>query len=124
MVKKSPSSAHTPGPWDVQKAWRDRTEPSNHWVYADGLFIAEVDGERPEALANARLIAAAPELLAACKTALEDARRAITGEWDIGSTDCPADGFRCQAEYLEQVIAAAEGRKPRRLCEDLRRAAA
>jgi len=51
---------HTPGPWDVQDPLGDGP---NKWIYADGLYIAEVDGEREEAEANARLIAAAPELL-------------------------------------------------------------
>ena len=59
---------HTPGPWDVQNALGDGP---NKWIYADGLYVAEVDGEREEAEANARLIAAAPDLLTALKDAVE-----------------------------------------------------
>ena len=57
------NAKHIPGPWHVRvEIWA--TDPS--------ILIAEcctLDGPT-EALANARLIAAAPELLAACKTAL------------------------------------------------------
>ncbi len=58
------SNKHTPGPW--QHTTGDTT------VYADGVFVAECvptspwadDVPKREARANARLIAAAPELLA------------------------------------------------------------
>jgi hypothetical protein len=56
-------SAHTPGPWEHTTG--DTT------VYADGVFVAETIPSQPwaddvpklEAEANARLIAAAPDLL-------------------------------------------------------------
>ncbi len=55
---------HTPGPWDVEP------KGSRHFVDgADGLTVAYLDRagvrERAEIEANARLIAAAPDLLAA-----------------------------------------------------------
>ena len=57
------TTMHTPGPWKV----RDRTE-----VYAAGYFIGTTRGNHPEPESiliqdevNARLIAAAPELLEA-----------------------------------------------------------
>lgn len=67
---------HTPGPWttDVTQRMRhDNTIPVRH---ADGKMVAfaadfnQYDRDA-EVEANARLIAAAPELLAACQAALE-----------------------------------------------------
>lgn len=71
-----------------------------------GAWIALVMGcteESEEWRANAKLIAAAPALLEACKTALEDARMALRGQWNRGD-----DGFQAQIESLERVIAEAE----------------
>jgi hypothetical protein len=61
-------SKHTPGPWHVNAG-----DYKYHIYYSreqsDHYFV-EVDGnDDDEAKANARLIAAAPELLAALKTA-------------------------------------------------------
>lgn len=55
---------HTPGPWVYKTAGRIRD--------AKGNLIASVN-----TIGNARLIAAAPNLLAACK----DAAQAISGFW-------------------------------------------
>lgn len=65
------SAAHTPGPWLIRKG----DEWTNSIVTAEGentqgepMFweVASYNLLRPEARANARLIAAAPELLEAC----------------------------------------------------------
>jgi hypothetical protein len=63
-------AAHTPGPW---------TSEANSFMIcdADG-FIAKVAGNNPndaEVRANARLIAAAPELLAECEDVLDHLER-------------------------------------------------
>lgn len=60
---------HTPGPWSVGEL--DENQFVNVYA-ADGYSVAiEVQGEDlTEAEANAHLIAAAPELLEACETAL------------------------------------------------------
>ncbi len=60
------TSKHTPGPWTIKpyKSWDKRIllpEPS--------IYVDNDDVDQDEASANARLIAAAPDLLAA----LEDA---------------------------------------------------
>lgn len=66
---------HTPGPWE----W---DEPSNWYGTAARVMVREPYGKiaqvqlsgwkpRSMAIANARLIAAAPDLLAACEAALE-----------------------------------------------------
>lgn len=73
---------HTPGPWNINALSRKMTITGNvHQVTDDKRFPTafvpawdapakgEIDGTE-EALANARLIAAAPELLEAAKAAL------------------------------------------------------
>ncbi len=67
------SAQHTPGPW------RSVSRPNQtiiDLVYAkNGTLVADIiyaAGKMAEADANARLIAAAPELLEALKTALSD----------------------------------------------------
>ena len=83
-------SQHTPGPWDVEP------KGSRHFVDgADGLTVAYLDRvgvrERAEIEANARLIAAAPELLAALECILKRYESA---------------GVQCYPEARREVIAA------------------
>ena len=52
---------------------------------------------------NAYLIAAAPELLAACKIILQDCEMALSGEWDKGD-----EGFQASADILRAAIKKAE----------------
>lgn len=60
---------HTPGPWWIENE-KDNEGP---WEISDCYGrTAEVYGEGEEGAANARLIAAAPELLDALKMAFED----------------------------------------------------
>lgn len=64
---------HTPGPW----------EHKNLQIRASGFSVAMIGcGRMPptQALANANLISAAPELLEACKAALEHFRDFHRGE--------------------------------------------
>jgi hypothetical protein len=58
------SVEHTPGPWFV-----DRESPHAPLCIKPypGRVVCDVEGADPESIANARLIAAAPELLAACE---------------------------------------------------------
>lgn len=75
-------------------------------VNGRGAWVAVVMGcskESDEWLANARLIIAAPAMLEACRTALENAYMALRGEWNRGD-----EGFQAQIETLEKVIAEAE----------------
>jgi len=62
---------HTPGPWEVALykscVWIRETEDRKRHPYLADVFSNE---QWPEGKANANLIAAAPELLAACKAAL------------------------------------------------------
>lgn len=77
-------SAHTPGPWTIANyphAVVVQTESHKKTAYgasryaAIGGFDRSDPEQMAEALANARLIAAAPELLEACQAMIEwDAR--------------------------------------------------
>lgn len=54
-------SKHTPQPWKAR----------GNEIHAHGGIVAEVNTIEERGIADARLIAAAPELLAACYAALE-----------------------------------------------------
>lgn len=79
---------YTPGPWKVRKHWSDEgayeiyptrgKKPS----FGEWASIAEVTGDvskSESAMQNARLIAAAPELLEACQTFAEWLKREDDG---------------------------------------------
>ena len=62
--KEQPMSKHTPGPWTFDNGMgfiRTDTSPYGEWA------VAKVNIVRAEAKANARLIAAAPDLLETVK---------------------------------------------------------
>lgn len=91
---------HTPGPWIFEEV---RGSDDKTLVYRRILNVGNVykqkgiasTGIDEEAEANARLIAAAPELLEACKAVANDTSHAIMG--------------KLQAQ-LRIVIAKAEGK--------------
>jgi hypothetical protein len=71
------ASQHTPGPWRVGDAGHTIFGPKE----SDGRLpqrIGEVCAVREDYLANARLIAAAPELLASLKNLLANTERPCT----------------------------------------------
>lgn len=97
--------AHTPGPWENHK-WNSE----EHQISAKGGTIALVSHDHSlvpedEADANARLIAAAPDLLEACHNAIEAYH--ILAITDI-SLRLP--GFEDCLAALNAAIAKAEGR--------------
>lgn len=87
---------HTPGPWEVAMPG----EVDEHYAVLDGFgHTASVYGypeENAAALANARLISAAPDLLAACEELL-----IYLGDWDDMENDT------CAA--ARKAIAKAKG---------------
>jgi hypothetical protein len=113
---------HTPGPWtvrvpDFDVAWEnyqdDNRDPdsacaeisSQHWWGLAKVYVA-VQGDPDEAgLANAHLIASAPDLLAACK--LLDEVDCCTG-YSLPAADWPK--FWAAREAARAAIAKAEGR--------------
>lgn len=70
---------HTPGPWAENWSTRTNNEPCKGWfVEAESAYdrdtygaIANLPDGRENTEANARLIAAAPELLEACKALMQ-----------------------------------------------------
>lgn len=73
-------ATHSPGPWGTIKGQYSETM-GGQWLVrdAESIYVAHVhprsDDGRPDATAdaNARLIAAAPDLLAACQFVLDNA---------------------------------------------------
>jgi len=93
-------SKHTPGPWMA----REPNGPGNGWRVGPAWL-----GEAPssnETSANANLIAAAPDLLAACEAFVEAEHAAIL------------DGQRAFSIYVDAIddaksaIAKARGKNP------------
>ncbi len=69
-------SKHTPGPWKAVDNRTVRTVDETH--KKGGLIIADVFGHSADnTKGNARLIAAAPELLAVCEEAKKEIYEAI-----------------------------------------------
>lgn len=98
---------HTPGPWDVEP------KGSRHFVDgADGLTVAYLDRagvrERAEIEANARLIASAPELLAALEAAagLAEGTVKLLRQLDMESGRIAAE---CVLRDARAAIAKAKG---------------
>jgi hypothetical protein len=92
---------HTPGPWEAKR----ETDYVPVQVWAEGRQIPEVYGECREArAANARLIAAAPELLKAL-------RHVITEFWEeYEYPDCPPEHSpTVEIGKAEHVIRKAKG---------------
>jgi hypothetical protein len=102
-------SAHTPGPWHVERdgdetmVWSGRTEQQAQWAIADvcGTASGIVGLRLGEGIANARLIAAAPDLLAALK-----AIAAI----QYNRLDAEQGELSQHVEIAKAAIAKAEGR--------------
>src|SRR3990167_4908558 len=66
-TKKKVTHAPTPGPWRYEEVTKTiRSVPSNYWLATMDSWDGAINNE-----ANARLIAAAPELLEAAKRMLE-----------------------------------------------------
>jgi hypothetical protein len=82
------SGQYTPGPWDV---------PNKSVKIRGCSFLAQVHWEDDEAVANARLIAAAPDLL-----------DALQGVMDIlGRAESNASGTGAEWDYVGPRVAAA-----------------
>ena len=94
---------HTPGPWHCENGRGIKTADGEH---VSGLGLCTLLGGQPEdreeAEANTRLMAAAPELLAA----LEDMVKSF-GYTDWSSVH---DAARC--EHAREVLAKVKGNKP------------
>lgn len=69
--RENAKAMHTPGPW---VAGRKHLRGLEHRVYAGQILIADCDGHQgyTRALADARLIAAAPDLLEVLQAIIND----------------------------------------------------
>jgi hypothetical protein len=98
---------HTPGPWHL-----NTLETVLYSVHANRGCVAEISrgtmNEVPanEIEANARLIAAAPELLAALEALIDAASWTPTDNWRIGPMDSSKGG---KMEMARKAIAKAKG---------------
>jgi len=100
MTKTTTASAHTPAPWMVSGTEIQSVK------YGRVAHLQIAGYEEKELEANARLIAAAPELLAACRIAMKCA-------WHSTNYD---EGERTKEEEVlkvcEAAITKADGRVP------------
>lgn len=67
MSEKAETTKHTPGPWEATEIGVIAPTITSH---SNFYVAALIDPDNAEDKANARLIAAEPDLLAACKAAL------------------------------------------------------
>ena len=105
-------SEHTPGPWTQKLIGESASRDGHVWVYSGddegGRMVARISGyDDEQIIANARLIAAAPELLEALK-----GLRDVNG---VNYLECPfvLDGTpcgNCGICSAGKVLAKAEGR--------------
>ena len=75
-------AAHTPGPWEYSQVW--------HTVFSGNKDICQISAGfgRAEEAANARLIASAPQLVAALEGMASRFAQFDPGDND-GNSDCP-----------------------------------
>lgn len=99
---------HTPGPWKVEKELTSRT---GEWLIAKDagdrgrwIAIAETVPATGKELANARLLAASPELLEALSDALAD-----FDNWAAHEDNYQHEHLVAWAEKARAAIAKAKG---------------
>lgn len=113
------TSAHTPGPWHI-----DRQSPHSPICIKPfpGRVICDIDGTDAEAEANARLIAAAPELLQTIRSdrvafgerieVLEEEKRELgVSDEEFADQDI-IENYRYLVARCDGVIALAECPSP------------
>jgi hypothetical protein len=100
------NAQHTPGPWVYEKTG---------YVKSEGCYIAEVlhgpdCPDVDEVKENARLIAAAPDLLKALEACEEIMRRAIGDRLPIlKGTYCEEEDWQAALRKARSAIAKAKG---------------
>jgi hypothetical protein len=93
----------TPGPWHID---RIAAGPSLYVIASDGEDVARVRGGGKDSRPNAHLIAAAPDLLTACK----EAREVSAHMMRFIADNVPTDAMLRFGVRLQDAIAKAEGR--------------
>lgn len=104
---------HTPGPWKLDGRWV--TDAATGCVTVAELPVipaySEIDAGDYQNEANARLIAAAPDLLEACKVALTVVKESVErlrADWPDSYSD--GDEY-ATLQKLQSAIAHAEGKE-------------
>lgn len=115
----STKATHTPGPWFV---FAGREGIFNNCdvivsAHVEDAIVCAMGHDMPEIASNARLIAAAPELLAALKAVTEhmdraggDAYAMPECPWCKAGPDGDHHGSDCELVAARAAIAKAEGR--------------
>jgi hypothetical protein len=102
------SSKHTPGPWEIRSG---NGLSFLIWPQGRPTAIAVVPGKAgTSAEANARLLAAAPDLLAACKVALARHKQALGIR--VKLTGIAGGKLAEEIAQMEAAVAHAEGGAP------------
>lgn len=85
---RATKAAHTAGPWKLEGNWTISAKPLGGWVstiHPSPLFeLNPLTGSSEEIIANARLIAAAPDLLASLIAVTDELERIAVPEDGIG----------------------------------------
>ncbi len=115
MSQETKNAQHTPGPWEKCE-FEVMREVKPGLVMAVPIYTRRIEGtlspvsdDWDEAMANARLIAAAPELLSVCKdldAAWDDFMMVDENDNNVGTID----GVCALLPRLRAAIAKAEGR--------------
>lgn len=109
-------SKHTPGPWHVIERTNGQAFSIGCQVQTKGNFVTThyianiTDGATPQAEADARLIAAAPDMLEALRELLGDFGCIVTAanHNDLATIVCVAKA--CQGE-INELLRKVEGEK-------------
>lgn len=104
----TPQATYTPGPWEVvgRLAFDD---PRVLVRSSNGIAIAVLSAPKYEPeISNAHLVAAAPDLLTACRMLQNIADTASNMLWNIDREE--ALRFKSDSKVVTEAIAKAEGR--------------
>ncbi len=109
------SAAHTPGPWHTAKreggiAIEHREEKPYGWSQSEVALVYPLAmPDRKTGDANAALIAAAPELLAALEAVISDLQESICIAEDEGADEAWLAGAKARRAAASAAIAKARG---------------
>lgn len=98
--------SYTKGPWEIDDWNGDRLVRSYTNVNKNDELIAEIFGLKKQRLANAKLIAAAPELLEALQILLKEQPKASS----ISNGEVDPMSYSMAIKIAKQAIAKATGK--------------
>jgi hypothetical protein len=107
-LTKEKHATHTPGPWQIEDCTPGESTGLRFEVGTKDSVIARTTDGWKEARANARLIAAAPELLEQCKL-FEKVLKAIGDMGYKDEIDLDSHSWLMRTMELREVLAKVEG---------------